>query len=68
AAARPADACGFLLAAGDIRGGKLGDPEGAKALYARAAAVAPRDSRLATRMSGALATTVAHDITDEMIL
>ncbi|HEY2731809.1 MAG TPA: hypothetical protein VGK52_17825 [Polyangia bacterium] len=68
ATARPADACGFLLAAGDIRGGKLGDTDGAKALYARAAAVAPRDSRLAMRKPGALATTVAHDITDEMIL
>jgi tetratricopeptide (TPR) repeat protein len=65
---KPSAACGFLIAAGDIRRGKLGDPAGAQALYDRAAALAPRDSRLVTRLQGALVTTIAHDVTDEMIL
>ena len=65
---RPSAACGFLIASGDIRRGKLGDPAGARALYDRAAALAPKDSRLVTRLQGALVTTIAHDVTDEMIL
>jgi tetratricopeptide (TPR) repeat protein len=64
----PADACGFLLAAGDIRAGKLHDPAGGQALYDRAAALNPRDSRLETRLAGATVTAIAHDVTDEMIL
>ena len=67
-AAKPTEACGFLLAAGDIRRGKLGDAEGAQALYDRAAALAPKDSRLVTRQQGAPTATIAHDVTDEMIL
>jgi tetratricopeptide (TPR) repeat protein len=67
-AAKPAEACGFLLAAGDIRRGKLADAEGARALYDRAAALAPKDSRLVTRQPGAPTVTIAHDVTDEMIL
>jgi tetratricopeptide (TPR) repeat protein len=67
-ATKPAAACGFLLAAGDIRAGKLDDRAGAQALYDRAAALAPKDSRLATRQQGAIATALAHDVTDEMIL
>jgi tetratricopeptide (TPR) repeat protein len=66
--APPADACGFLLAAGDIRAGKLRDRPGAQTLYDRAAALAPKDSRLVTRLPGAAVMTIAHDITDEMIL
>jgi tetratricopeptide (TPR) repeat protein len=65
---KPTDACGFLLAAGDIRAGKLGDRPGAQALYDRAAALAPKDSRLVARKPGASPTTLAHDVTDEMIL
>jgi tetratricopeptide (TPR) repeat protein len=68
AGAKPADACGFLLAAGDIRRTKLGDAEGAQALYDRAAALAPKDSRLVTRQQGVPVATIAHDVTDEMIL
>jgi tetratricopeptide (TPR) repeat protein len=66
--AKPSEACGFLLAAGDIKRHKLADPEGAQALYDRAAGLAPRDSRLTTRVQGAIATSLAHDVTDEMIL
>jgi tetratricopeptide (TPR) repeat protein len=65
---KPTDACGFLLAAGDIRRGKLGDVAGAQALYDRATAVAPKDSRLATRQQNAPSIAIAHDVTDEMIL
>jgi tetratricopeptide (TPR) repeat protein len=65
---KPSAACGFLLAAGDIRRGKLGDAVGAQALYDRAAALAPKDSRLVTRLQGAPTVTIAHDVTDEMIL
>jgi tetratricopeptide (TPR) repeat protein len=66
--AKPSEVCGYLLAAGDIRRGKLGDDAGAQALFARAASVAPKDSRVASRLPGALATSLAHDVTDEMIL
>ena len=65
---KPAAACGFLLAAGDIKRGKLGDAAGAQVLYDRAAALAPKDSRLVTRLPGAPTVTIAHDVTDEMIL
>jgi tetratricopeptide (TPR) repeat protein len=65
---KPAEACGYLLAAGDIRRGKLGDAGGAQALYDRAAALAPKDSRLVTRQQGVPAASIAHDVTDEMIL
>jgi tetratricopeptide (TPR) repeat protein len=64
----PAVACGFLLAAGDIRAGKLGDRPGAQVFYDRASALAPKDSRLLTRLPGAVVMTIAHDVTDEMIL
>jgi tetratricopeptide (TPR) repeat protein len=64
----PAEACGFLIAAGDIRVSKLGDRAGADALYDRAARLAPNDSRLVTRLAGAVVTAIAHDVTDEMIL
>jgi tetratricopeptide (TPR) repeat protein len=66
--AKPSDACGFLLAAGDIRRAKLGDAAGAQPLYDRAAALAPKDSRLVARQQGVPAATIAHDVTDEMIL
>ena len=62
------EAGGFLLAAGDLRAGKLGDRAGAQALYDRAAALSPKDSRLVTRVRGAVVTAIAHDVTDEMIL
>jgi hypothetical protein len=64
----PADACGFFIAAGDIRAHKLNDAAAGQALYDRANALQPRDSRLVTRLPGAVATPVAHDVTDEMIL
>jgi tetratricopeptide (TPR) repeat protein len=67
--ATPDDAaCGFLVAAGDIRAGKLGDRAGGQALYDKAAARAPKDSRLVTRLPGAVVTAIAHDVTEEMIL
>jgi tetratricopeptide (TPR) repeat protein len=64
----PASAGGFFIAAGDIRANKLNDAPGGQALYDRANALAPRDSRLVTRLPGAAATPIAHDVTDEMIL
>jgi tetratricopeptide (TPR) repeat protein len=63
-----AAACGFLIAAGDLRARKLGDRAGAQPLYDRAAALAPKDSRLVTRQQSAVVTAIAHDVTDEMIL
>ncbi|HSZ83944.1 MAG TPA: hypothetical protein VLA14_16780 [Polyangia bacterium] len=63
-----AAACGFLVAAGDLRASKLGDRAGAQPLYDRAAALSPRDSRLVTRQQSAVVTAIAHDVTDEMIL
>ena len=65
---KPAVAAGFLIAAGDIRATKLGDRAAAQALYDRAAALAPGDSRLATRVPGAPVAALANDVTDEMIL
>jgi tetratricopeptide (TPR) repeat protein len=64
----PTAAAGFLIAAGDIRAGKLGDRAGGHALYDRAATLAPKDSRLVTRLPGAFVTAIAHDVTDEMIV
>jgi hypothetical protein len=64
----PADACGFFIAAGDIRANRLGDRAGAQVLYDRAAAMSPKDSRLVTRLPGVPTTAIAHDVTDEMIL
>jgi tetratricopeptide (TPR) repeat protein len=64
----PAAACGFLIAAGDIRAHKLNDLEGGQALWDAAAARSPKDSRLVSRRPGAFATAIAHDVTDEMIL
>jgi tetratricopeptide (TPR) repeat protein len=64
----PAAAGGFLIAAGDIRATKLNDRAGAEALYERASAVAPKDSRLVSRLQGAVVKELAHDVTDEMIL
>jgi tetratricopeptide (TPR) repeat protein len=61
-------ACGFLIAAGDIRAHKLNDVEGGQALWQRAAQRSPKDSRLVSRQPGAMATAIAHDVTDEMIL
>ncbi|HEX4406815.1 MAG TPA: hypothetical protein VH560_18380 [Polyangia bacterium] len=63
-----AAACGFLIAAGDLRATKLGDRAGAQPLYDRAAALSPKDSRLVTRQQSAVVTAIAHDVTDEMIL
>ena len=65
---KPAVAAGFLIAAGDIRATKLGDRAAAQVLYDRATALAPKDSRLTTRVPGAIVATLAHDVTDEMIL
>jgi tetratricopeptide (TPR) repeat protein len=64
----PADAGGFFIAAGDIRANKLNDRDAGQALYDRAAAVAPKDSRLVSRQPGVPVTAIAHDVTDEMIL
>jgi hypothetical protein len=61
-------ACGFLIAAGDIRVHRMNDVDGGQKLWERAAARSPKDSRLVSRRPGALATAIAHDVTDEMIL
>jgi tetratricopeptide (TPR) repeat protein len=57
--------CGFLLAAGDLLAAQRGDRAGAERLYQRAAALAPHDSRLVSRLPAAA---VAHDVTDEMLV
>jgi hypothetical protein len=64
----PAEAGGYLIAAGDLRTHKLGDHAGGQALYDRAAGLAPRDSRLVVRRAGAVLEAIAHDVTDEMIV
>ena len=64
-----AEAAGFWLAAGDIRANRLNDKPGGQALWDRAAALAPKDSRLVSRMPGAsVQDAIAHDVTDEMIV
>ena len=63
-----AAAAGFLIAAGDVRAGKLGDQAGGQALYSRAAVLAPRDSRLVARLPGAPVAAIVEDVTDEMLV
>jgi tetratricopeptide (TPR) repeat protein len=63
----PADRATFLLAAGDVLADKRGDRAAGQRLYDRAAALSPRDTRLALRIPGApVAQDLGHDTTDEI--